>query len=145
MAALNGKWNIITAKLCPGSMRPRHFIPCLFTLSLIGMPILSILWIGLGYSSDSNLPPIFFWMFFSQPRLLPHFLSFCIFYTYSPFSTQRMVGAPFGDFFTSCSTKTNLRLIPENTAVLVFLDRFFIGRFQSIAAMKYLEHPCIPV
>lgn len=44
MGVMNGKWNIITSKLCPGSMRLRHFIPCLFTLSLIGMPILSLLW-----------------------------------------------------------------------------------------------------
>ncbi len=44
MALLNGKWNIITSKLCPGSMRPRHFIPCLFVLSLIIMPILCLFW-----------------------------------------------------------------------------------------------------
>lgn len=43
MAVMNGKWNIITSKLCPGAMRPRHFIPCLFVCSLIGMPIISIL------------------------------------------------------------------------------------------------------
>lgn len=48
MAMLNGKWNIITSKLCPGSMRLRHFIPCVFVLSLIGMPILSLLWWGFG-------------------------------------------------------------------------------------------------
>ena len=44
MALLNGKWNIITSRLCPGSMRLRHFIPCFFVLSLIGMPILTALW-----------------------------------------------------------------------------------------------------
>ena len=43
MALMNGKWNIITSKLCPGSMRLRHFIPCIFVLSLIGMPLLSLL------------------------------------------------------------------------------------------------------
>jgi glycosyltransferase involved in cell wall biosynthesis len=36
----NGKWNIITSKLCPGTMSVRHFIPLIFTLSLIGLPIL---------------------------------------------------------------------------------------------------------
>lgn len=41
MAMMNGKWNIITSKFCPGSMRPRHFIPLLFFLSLIIMPIIS--------------------------------------------------------------------------------------------------------
>lgn len=44
MALLNGKWNIITSRFCPGSMRLRHFIPCGFVLSLIGMPILTVLW-----------------------------------------------------------------------------------------------------
>lgn len=43
MAVKNGKWNVITMKLCPGSMGIRHFIPFLFLLSLIFMPILSIL------------------------------------------------------------------------------------------------------
>lgn len=43
MALKNGKWNIITMKLCPGSMGLRHFIPFAFLLSLIFMPILSIL------------------------------------------------------------------------------------------------------
>lgn len=40
MAIKNGKWNIITMKLCPGAMGIRHFIPLLFLLSLIFMPIL---------------------------------------------------------------------------------------------------------
>ena len=44
MALLNGKWNIITSRFCPGSMRLRHFIPCFFVLSLIGMPLLTWLW-----------------------------------------------------------------------------------------------------
>lgn len=41
---LNGKWNIITMELCPGSMGLRHFIPLLFILSLFILPILSILY-----------------------------------------------------------------------------------------------------
>lgn len=36
----NGKWNIITSKLCPGSMSLRHFIPLLFLLSIIILPFL---------------------------------------------------------------------------------------------------------
>lgn len=44
MALLNGKWNIITMKLCPGSMRPRHFVPCLFDLSILGLGLLGLLW-----------------------------------------------------------------------------------------------------
>ncbi|MDF2506013.1 glycosyltransferase family 2 protein [Clostridium sp.] len=39
----NGKWNIITSKLCPGSMSLRHFIPLFFLLSIIILPILSLL------------------------------------------------------------------------------------------------------
>lgn len=31
----NGKWNVITMKLCPGSMGIRHFIPFLFVISLL--------------------------------------------------------------------------------------------------------------
>lgn len=33
MALKNGTWNVITMKLCPGSMGLRHFIPLLFVLS----------------------------------------------------------------------------------------------------------------
>ena len=35
MAKQNGKWNVITMKLCPGSMMPRHFVPLAFVLSII--------------------------------------------------------------------------------------------------------------
>lgn len=41
MARKNGMWNIITMKLCPGSMGLRHFIPFLFVLSVLGLGILS--------------------------------------------------------------------------------------------------------
>lgn len=40
MAIKNGKWNVITMKLCPGSMSARHFIPLMFLLSLILLPLL---------------------------------------------------------------------------------------------------------
>lgn len=42
MALKNGMWNVITMKLCPGSMGLRHFIPLLFVLSLIFLPVLSV-------------------------------------------------------------------------------------------------------
>ena len=35
MARKNGMWNVITMKLCPGSMGLRHFIPFLFVMSII--------------------------------------------------------------------------------------------------------------
>ena len=41
MALKNGAWNIVTMKLCPGSMGLRHFIPFIFVLSLIILPIFS--------------------------------------------------------------------------------------------------------
>lgn len=41
MARKNGMWNIITMKLCPGSMGLRHFIPFAFVLSILGLGILS--------------------------------------------------------------------------------------------------------
>lgn len=43
MAVKNGMWNVITMKLCPGTMGIRHFIPFAFLLSLILMPVLSII------------------------------------------------------------------------------------------------------
>lgn len=41
MAINNGKWNIITMKLCPGSMGIRHFVPFLFLTSIIGLITIS--------------------------------------------------------------------------------------------------------
>ena len=39
----NGKWNIITSKLCPRSMSIRHFIPLFFLTSIIFLPIFALL------------------------------------------------------------------------------------------------------
>ena len=44
MAMQNGKWNIITMKLCPGAMGIRHFIPLAFVLSVIGLAVFGCLW-----------------------------------------------------------------------------------------------------
>lgn len=56
-AFTTGMWNVITTKLCPGSMSIRHYIPLLFVLSLIILPILSIvLWpFGLLFLSELAL------------------------------------------------------------------------------------------
>ncbi|MGO4694198.1 glycosyltransferase family 2 protein [Paenibacillus sp. 2TAB26] len=54
MAIKNGKWNIITMKLCPGAMGIRHFIPFIFLLSLILMLVL--------YLSS----PMFSWLLISE-------------------------------------------------------------------------------
>ena len=46
MAQKNGMWNVITMKLCPGSMGIRHFIPLTFVSSVIGLLLLGLLhWI----------------------------------------------------------------------------------------------------
>lgn len=42
MALKNGMWNVITMKLCPGAMGIRHFIPLAFLLSIIFLPLLSL-------------------------------------------------------------------------------------------------------
>lgn len=44
MAKKNGTWNIITMRLCPGSMGIRHFIPFVFLCSIIILPFLSLLY-----------------------------------------------------------------------------------------------------
>lgn len=43
MARKNGMWNIITMKLCPGSMGIRHFIPLVFVISILGLFALSFI------------------------------------------------------------------------------------------------------
>lgn len=52
MARKNGIWNVITMKLCPGSMGIRHFIPFLFVVSILGLAVLGLIhwifWLALG-------------------------------------------------------------------------------------------------
>jgi len=52
MARKNGMWNVITMKLCPGSMGVRHFIPFLFVVSILSFGILGLVhpffWMLLG-------------------------------------------------------------------------------------------------
>lgn len=50
MAVKNGMWNVITMKLCPGSMGIRHFVPLIFVLSIISLG-------GLGAFSK-----VFWWL-----------------------------------------------------------------------------------
>lgn len=44
MAIKNGMWNVITMKMCPGSMGVRHFIPLAFLISVILLPIVGVFW-----------------------------------------------------------------------------------------------------
>lgn len=57
MAMKNGKWNVITNKLCPGSMGIRHFIPLTFVLSIIIL-------VALGFIHP------FFWLLLCAELLL---------------------------------------------------------------------------
>lgn len=41
MARMNGMWNVITMRLCPGSMGIRHFIPLAFVVSVFGLLVCS--------------------------------------------------------------------------------------------------------
>lgn len=49
MALKNGMWNVITMKLCPGAMGIRHFTPLVFLLSIIFLPLLSLILKPLRY------------------------------------------------------------------------------------------------
>lgn len=44
MARKNGQWNIITMKLCPGSMGLRHFVPLAFVLSILLLAGIGFAW-----------------------------------------------------------------------------------------------------
>lgn len=44
MARTNGRWNVITMKMCPGSMGARHFVPLVMVISLFGLTVLGPLW-----------------------------------------------------------------------------------------------------
>ena len=43
MGFQNGKWNVITMTLVPGSMGVRHFVPLAFVLSTVGLLLLTLL------------------------------------------------------------------------------------------------------
>ena len=43
MGYMNGKWNVITMTLVPGSMGVRHFVPLAFVLSTILLVLLTLL------------------------------------------------------------------------------------------------------
>lgn len=55
MAYANGKWNVIAAKLCPGSMSLKYFVPLAFVLSLLFMPLLSIAHPAFGWLFAAEL------------------------------------------------------------------------------------------
>ncbi|MDI9502153.1 MAG: glycosyltransferase family 2 protein [Bacillota bacterium] len=54
MARQNGYWNVITMQLMPGSMGIRHFIPLLFVVSLLVLPVLGF------------VHPLFHWLLLAE-------------------------------------------------------------------------------
>lgn len=64
MARKNGMWNIITWKLCPGSMGVRHFVPFAFVVSLVLLSVLGI-----------SFP--LFWMLLAMELALYFMLDIC--------------------------------------------------------------------
>lgn len=54
MARQNGKWNVITMRRMPGSMGLRHFVPLVFVLSLLLLPLLAL------------VHPVFRWLLFAE-------------------------------------------------------------------------------
>ena len=44
MGYMNGKWNVITMTLVPGSMGVRHFVPLAFVVSTIALVLLALEW-----------------------------------------------------------------------------------------------------
>lgn len=55
MAYANGKWNVIAAKLCPGSMSLKYFVPLAFVLSLLLMPLLCLVHPAFGWLFAAEL------------------------------------------------------------------------------------------
>ena len=47
MGYMNGKWNVITMTLVPGSMGVRHFVPLAFVVSTVALALLTLLTRGL--------------------------------------------------------------------------------------------------
>lgn len=45
----NGKWNIYTLNTCSGIISIRHLVPCLFVLSLIFLPLISLIYESIKY------------------------------------------------------------------------------------------------
>lgn len=81
MAQKNGMWNVITMKLCPGSMGLRHFIPLLFVASVFGLGILGVFhsffwWLLCGESALYLVLDVFFSL--KQASSLKEFLALII-------------------------------------------------------------------
>lgn len=75
----NGKWNIITMRLCPGSMGLRHFVPFAFVLSIVflGFGSLFLSFVRWLFASEIILYLLLDFIFSiknAEPRYKNHFL-----------------------------------------------------------------------
>ena len=68
-----GKWIVIAGKLCPGSVRIKYFVPLLFSLSLIFMPLLCF------------VHPLFRWGFTTELLL---YVGLCLYFAWK--KTRRL-------------------------------------------------------
>lgn len=76
MAMQNGKWNVFTSKLCPGTMGIRHFIPFAFVISILGLAILSMIWTVFLYFLAAELVLYLFCDIVFTLKLNPTFKQF---------------------------------------------------------------------
>ncbi len=77
MARLNGTWNIITMRLCPGAMGLRHFIPFAFVSSVVLLSALGFVWkyFWLALAAELILYALMDWFFsLKQAKTLKEFL-----------------------------------------------------------------------
>ena len=100
MAMLNGKWNLFTSYLAPGSMKLRHFIPFVFVISLIiGIGVLFTDWnlikllFGIELALYLMLDIIFSFKNIKKQGILESVLSFLI---YPIFHIMYGIGTFFG-------------------------------------------------
>ena len=100
MAMLNGKWNLFTSYLAPGSMKLRHFIPFVFVISLIiGIGVLFTEWniikllFGIELALYLMLDIIFSFKNIKKQGILESVLSFLI---YPIFHIMYGIGTFFG-------------------------------------------------
>jgi len=96
----NGKWNITTMLLCPGSMSLRHFVPFLFLVSLLIMPLLSTISIYAKYLLIFELVLYFTLdLIFSTRKLKKSTISIITFVLFPVFHLSYGFGSLFGVFY----------------------------------------------
>ena len=97
MALQNGKWNIITMRLVPGSMGWRHFIPFAFVSSLIMLLLGSMFYSSLLYILLAELVLYFMCNFYYSIKVARNFQEFVqLIYLYFIFHCSYGCGSMIG-------------------------------------------------